>query len=367
VAVAVVALIGVLVTGCTPPAATTPTTPTSPTTPTTPTTPTQPAAQAIEFKVQTSFDAANPAHVWGAKMQENITLASGGRLTFTPFTGGSIVPATKEMDAIDLGTIDGCFTCTMYNLDKWPEAGLFSARPTGLTAEGAPIWFDAYGTDFLNRMLEGYDVIAIPGVTPQPPEIWAHSNKELKSLADIKGLKMRTAGDGGEILTRMGASVVFMPGGELYEAMQRGVIDAFEYSNAAVDWPMAFHEVAKYQAFSATRAPSDPLVYYLKKSKFDALSPDLQAIIVNVSQSTTRQHQTTIDAGVLEAVGKFRAYGNVLYHLPKEIEMEITRVATEFYDERAATANPLYKEILASQRQFIADYIQMAGLNTPQG
>jgi TRAP-type mannitol/chloroaromatic compound transport system substrate-binding protein len=214
-------------------------------------------------------------------------------------------------------------------------------------------------------MLDGYDVVAIRGVTPQPAEIWCHSNKELKSLADIKGLKMRTAGDGGEILTRMGASVVFMPGGELYEAMQRGVIDAFEYSNPAVDWPMAFHEVAKFQAFSATRAPSDPLVYYLKKSKWDKLSDDLKAIIENCCQSTTRQHQTTIDATVLEAYGMFRDYGNTLYHLPKEIEVEIVRVANEFYDERAATASPLYKEILASQRQFIADYNQMMGLVTP--
>jgi len=325
------------------------------------------ADKPIVWKSSGHGPASDPSQIYHDKCCNAITKATGGRLTVKPFVGGSIVPATKEMDAIDLGTVDGCFTCTMYNLDKWPEAGLFSARPTGLTAEGAPVWFDAYGTAFLNRMLEGYDVIAIPGVTPQPPEIWAHSNKELKSMADIKGLKMRTAGDGGEILTRMGASVVFMPGGELYEAMQRGVIDAFEYSNAAVDWPMAFHEVAKYQAFSATRAPSDPLVYYLKKSKFNALSPDLQAIIVNVCQSTTRQHQTTIDAGVLEAVGKFRAYGNVLYHLPKEIEMEITKVATQFYDERAAKANPLYKEILESQRKVIADYIQMAGLNTTLG
>jgi len=319
----------------------------------------------VEFKIQTSFEAGNVAHIWGAKIQDNITAASGGRLKFIPFTGGSIVPATKEMDAIDIGTLDGTYTCTMYNLDKWPEAGLFSARPTGLTAEGAPIWFDTVGTTLVNRMLEGYDVIAIPGVCPQPPEIWCHSNKELKSVNDIKGLKMRTAGDGGEILTRMGAAVVFMPGGELYEAMQRAVIDAFEYSSAAMDWPLAFHEVAKFQALSATRAPSDPLIYYLKKSKFEKLAPDQQALVIHVCQSTTRQHQTALDADNLVALGKFIDYGNTVYHLPQEIEAEMLRVANEFYAERAATSSPLYKEILASQQQFIADYKTMAALNTP--
>jgi len=321
--------------------------------------------EAVEFKIQTAFDAGNPAHIWGAKMQDAITAASGGRLKFVPFTGGSIVPATKEMDAIDIGTVDGTYTCTMYNLDKWPEAGLFSARPTGLTAEGAPIWFDTVGTDFANRMLEGYDVVAIPGVCPQPPEIWCHSNKELKSLDDIKGLKMRTAGDGGEILTRMGAAVVFMPGGELYEATQRGVIDAFEYSSPAVDWPMAFHEVAKFQAFSASRAPCDPLMYYLKKSKFEKLAPDLQALVIHVCQSMTRQHQNALDADNLLAVGRFIAYGNTVYHIPQAIEAEMLRVANEFYAERAQTASPLYKEILESQQKFNADYKTMAGLNTP--
>ncbi len=327
--------------------------------------PSAPEGETYIFKIQTSFDAANPAHIYGAKICDTVTAASDGRLEFTPFTGGSIVPATKEMDAIDLGTVDGTYTCTMYNLDKWPEAGLFSARPGGLTPESAPIWFEFYGTDFANRMLEGYDVVAIPGVCPQPAEIFCHSNKQLKTLDDVKGLKMRTAGDGGEVMTRLGASVVFMPGGELYEAMQRGVIDAFEYSSPAVDWPMAFHEVAEYQAFSATRAPSDPLVFYLKKSRWEELPADLQGIVLASVQGVTREHQMWLDHSNIEAVERFRDYGNTLYHLPAEIEQELLRVADEFYDEKAQTASPLYKEILESQRWFIGAYNEMLGLNTP--
>ena len=94
--------------------------------------PSAPAGETYTFKIQTSFDAANPAHIYGAKICDAVTAMSNGRLEFQAFTGGSIVPATKEMDAIDVGTIDGTYTCTMYNLDKWPEAGLFSARPGGL-------------------------------------------------------------------------------------------------------------------------------------------------------------------------------------------------------------------------------------------
>ncbi len=77
-----------------------------------------PTPDPIEFTIQTSFDAANPAHIFGAQICDNITKMSGGRLVFTPYTGGSIMPATKEMDPVDQGVIDGTYTCTMYNLDK---------------------------------------------------------------------------------------------------------------------------------------------------------------------------------------------------------------------------------------------------------
>jgi len=327
--------------------------------------PSQPAGETYTFKIQTSFDAANPAHIFGAKICDAVTAMSGGRLEFKAFTGGAIVPATKEMDAIDVGTIEGTYTCTMYNMDKWPEAGLFSARPGGLTAEAAPVWFQFYGTDFLNKMLEGYDVVAIPGICPQPPEIFAHSKVKIETVDDIKGLRMRTSGDGGEVMTRLGASVVFMPGGELYEAMQRGVIDAFEYASPSVDWAMSFQEIAKYVIFSATRAPSDPLVFYLNKSKYEALPDDLKAIVQHAVQSVTREQQMWLENDNIAAIKKFEDYGCELYHLPPDVERAIIDTASEFYAEKAAQESQLYKDILESQLSFSAAYNRQSALNTP--
>ena len=327
--------------------------------------PAAPEEEVITWKVQDSYDAANPAHIFAAKICDAVTEASGGRLVFKSFTGGSIVPATKEMDPLDTGTIDATYTCTMYNLDKWVESGLFSASPGGLTAEAAPIWFQFYGIDFINRMVEGYNVLALKGICPQPPEIWAHSTVRIDSVEDIKGLRMRTSGDGGEVLTRMGASVVFMPGGELYESMQRGVIDAFEYSSPSVDWAMSFQEIAEYLIFSATRAPSDPLVFYVNKDRWNELSPDLQAVVQNAVQGVTREHQMWLENDNLEATKKFRDYGCVLYHLPADVEAAFMKEAHAFYDEKAQEAGPLFAEILASQYAFSKAYIEQTGLNTP--
>ena len=327
--------------------------------------PSAPSEETFSFKIQDSFDAANPAHIYAEKICNAVTDMSGGRLEFKSFTGGSIVAATKEMDAIDTKAIDGTYTCTMYNLDKWPEAGLFSARPGGLTAEAAPVWFEYYGTDFINRMAEGYDVIAIPGTCPQPPEVFALSKVNIETVDDIKGLRMRTSGDGGEIMTRLGASVVFMPGGELYEAMQRGVIDAFEYSSPSVNWAMSFQEIAEYQIFSATRAPSDPLVFYLNQSKWNDLPADLQAIVRAAVQAVTREQQMWIDNDNIAATQKFADFGCKMVHLPPDVERAVIDTAMEFYAEKAATESPLYKEILESQNTFIAASTQQSSLNTP--
>lgn len=324
-----------------------------------------PAEETITWKIQTSFDAANPAHIWGAEVCDAVTKASDGRLEFKPFTGGSIVPATKEMDPIDSGVIDGTYTCTMYNLDKWPSAGLFSARPGGLSAAAFRVWFDmAGGVDLCNEMVEGYDVVALRGVCPQPPEIFLHSKVKVETVDDIEGLRIRTAGDGGEVLTRMGASVVFMPGGELYEAMERGVIDAFEYSSPSTDWAMSFQEIAKYVIFSEVRAPSDALVFYLKKSKWEALPDDLKQIVIDAVEAKTQLHQEWLENDNLAAVGKFRDYGCELYHLPEDVERALLEEAKEFYDEKAAEQGGLFAEILESQREFRKAYNEMSSLES---
>ena len=102
---------------------------------------------------------------------EAITLASGGRLEVKPFVGGSIVPAYKELDAINEGVLQMGYTCPMYNLDKWPAAGLISSRPGGLPGEALRTWFNyGGGADLMNEMMEGYNVMTFPGALSPLPE-----------------------------------------------------------------------------------------------------------------------------------------------------------------------------------------------------
>lgn len=316
------------------------------------------AADKIVWKSSGHGPASDPSQIYHDKLCNAITKATGGRLEVKPFVGGSIVPAYKELDAVDQGVLQMAYTCPMYNLDKWSAAGLISSRPGALAGEALRSWFDfAGGADLMNKMMEGYNIMTFPGaLSPLPQEVFFHSKVRLDSMKDIKGLKARCMGDGGEILKRMGAATVIIPGGELYEAMQRGTIDAFEYSTLASNWNMHFNEVAKYVYISPTRAPSDPQVFFVNKDAWNKLPDDLKTIVqACIAQYTQEQHEFLV-AESIKAIQKFKEAGNEVIHLPKEIEDALTAEADKFYAEKSKTEKPIFAEIYNSMRKFGEDY-----------
>ncbi|MDY0092317.1 MAG: TRAP transporter substrate-binding protein DctP [Candidatus Vecturithrix sp.] len=316
------------------------------------------AADKIIWKSSGHGPATDPSQIYHDKLCKAITEASGGRLEVKAFVGGSVVPATQEVDAVSQGVLQMAYTCPMYNLDKWKAAGLISSRPGGLPGEALRTWFNYDGgAELMNKMMEGHDVITFPGaLSPLPAEVFLHSKKKIEVVEDLKGLKMRASGDGGEILARMGASVVFLPGGELYEAMQRGTIDAFEYSTLASNWDMHFNEIAKYVILSPSRAPSDPQAFFINKKAWEALPDDLKQLVQDVIGNWTQAQHEFLTYESIKAIDKFKEAGCEVYKLPKEVEAAIAAEAEAFYQEKAAQEDPIYAEILNSMNSYWASY-----------
>jgi len=320
--------------------------------------PAQAADKPIVWRSSGHGPASDPSQIYHDKLCNAITKASGGRLVVKPFVGGSIVPAYKELDAVDQNVLQMAYTCPMYNLDKWSAAGLISSRPGGLPGEAMRTWFDfGGGADLMNKMMDGYNVMTFPGaLSPLPQEVFFHSKVKLESMKDVKGLKARCMGDGGEILKRMGAATVIIPGGELYEAMQRGTIDAFEYSTMASNWNMHFNEVAKYVYVSPTRAPSDPQVFFVNKEAWKKLPDDLKEIVqAEVSKITQEQHEYLV-AESIKAMDKFRAAGNEVLRVPHDIETALMAEADKFYEEKSKSEKPIFGEIYHSMKAFGVAY-----------
>lgn len=312
------------------------------------------AADKIVWKSSGHGPATDPSQIYHDKCCQAITEASGGRLTIKPFVGGSVVPAYKELDAVHEGVLQMCYTCPMYQLDKWSCAGLISSRPGGLPGEALRTWFNyGGGADLMNKMMADYNTMTFPGaLSPLPEEVFFHSKVRLDTLDDIKGLKARCMGDGGEILARMGAATVIIPGGELYEAMQRGTIDAMEYSTLASNWVMHFNEVAKYVYLSPSRAPSDPQCFFVNKDAWNALPDDLKVLVRDeVDKWTQAQHEYLVYESV-KAVDKFKEAGCEVLKVPVEIEEALLAEAAKFYEEKSAEEPPIFAEIYNSMKDY---------------
>ncbi|MBA7530839.1 Monocarboxylate 2-oxoacid-binding periplasmic protein [subsurface metagenome] len=254
---------------------------------------------------------------------------------------------------MDAGILEMGAANPMYCLDKFPQAALFSMMSAGLTPIQMFMWHIRGGGDELAaQMWESVlNVKYIAAASHLPPEIWAHSNRELKTVADIKGLKMRCAGDGGEILARMGAATVYFPGAELYESMQRGVIDAFEYASPSLNWGMGFQEVADYLYISPSRAPTDAIHVWVNRDAWEKITPDLQMIVEEAVRTTAFDYYAETIVLDDEYLVKFIDYGVKVELLPQVIVDEFLRVSQEFYDEKCA-ADPFFAEIVKSMRVF---------------
>ena len=279
--------------------------------------------------------------------------ASGGRLEIKYFPGGSIVPIPEHFDAVDRGVIDFCHDGPGTWKDRYPVAPLLTYMVGGLSAFEYTGWLYAGGgSELIQRMIQDSNVHYVPGSGwVKPPEIFMHSNTPVNKPADISGLKIRAYGDGAEVLGKMGGSMVFIPGLEIYESMQRGVIDAFECSTATTNWALALQEVAKYVYISDARQPTEYSSYIVNKASWAALPDDLKLIVEERWKGELLRVYFELLASDWEYVEKFREYGNEVLFLSPEIEDEIVRVAEEFYDERRAE-DPFAAEIIDSQRAY---------------
>lgn len=204
---------------------------------------------------------------------------SGGRLDIKVFGGGELVPALEVFDAVRSGAADMGSGAAYYWAGKIPSAQFFASVPFGMNAQqlnawidnggGLPLWEELYADYGLIPMLGGNTGVQMGG--------WF--NREINTLADFKGLKMRMPGLGGKVLERAGGAPVLVAGSELYTRLERGNIDATEWIGPYHDYKMGFHQIAKYYYSPGWHEAGTALELIINKERFEELPSDLQAIV----------------------------------------------------------------------------------------
>lgn len=270
------------------------------------------------------------------------------------YGSGGIVPGREEIEQVGKGVLDITYSDYLWIRDKYPAGGLFTYRVGGMSAIPRFVWFMSEGQALANDMIAGENYIGKFG-WPMTPELFLSGVVPIRSLDDIKGLKIRTAGEDGKILTAMGASVVSLPPAEIYESVQRGVIDAYQWNTPAYDRQVHMHEVAKYMYVSPVRQPTALTALIVNKDSWAALPDDLKAIVEAVNQEMAWENLTELVVGDAAAIDFFIDYGVEVGPPPKEVEEEMIKQAEIYYSEQAA-ADPLYAKILESLRAFGANY-----------
>ena len=287
---------------------------------------------------------------------------SNGRLDVTLYSLGAIVPATKEYNGVDEGVIDMAFIPCAWAKEKVPTASLFSGAVGGLSDTAMAAWLADGGLDMMRGIYKnGYPNVYVIDSSGVLGEVWGYSKKKIESVEDIKGLRMRAMGDAGAVFNEMGASVVFMPGGEIYEALQRGVLDWAEWANISAGFDFGFQEIAPYMYFSTIRAPSNFQAFIINQNTWDGLPSDLQQFVSTSIRALEVERYDALYKAEMRRLNELIDYGIEIYPVPPAVDAELFQKAEEFYQKESAK-DPVFKQVYESQIEFRDEYTRFDSL-----
>lgn len=307
----------------------------------------------IRWKMVTSWPKNFPALGTGASdFARRIGELSGGRLQVDVYGAGELVPALEVFDAVSSGTAQMGHSASYYWRGKVPAAQFFTAVPFGMNTietnswlyqgDGMALWDELYAQHNLKPFAVGNTGTQMAG--------WF--KKEISSMEDMQGLKIRLPGLAGEVMNRIGATAVNMPGSEIFTSMQTGVLDAADWVGPYNDLAFGLHQVADYYYTTAWNEPSAILEGTVNLDAWNALPDDLKAVVAEAARSANLamiDEFTYRNAEALKAL--VDEHGVQLKQLPDDVVKALAEASQAVLEEQAAN-DPASKKIYDSYRQF---------------
>jgi len=319
-------------------------------------------------KMQTSWPSSDIWMDFARQYTDRIEKMSGGRLKVDLLPAGAVVKAFQVMDAVSDGLIDASHTVPVYWYGKHKAASLFGTGPVfGGSATTMLAWFNQGGGKELYRELTqdimGLNVYGFMGF-PMFAQPFGWFKKPISSAAELDGFKYRTVGLAADLMQKLGMSVAQLPGGEIVPAMERGVIDAFEFNNPSSDMRFGAQDVAKYYYLSSYHQASESFEFLFNKDFFDDLDDDLKAIIeYGVEAASTANTANAMDN-----------YSADLLKLQKDSGVNVERTSKDILDAQLKAwdqlipvleEDPYMKKVLDSQRAWVDRVVFYELMNAP--
>ncbi|MDM8549476.1 TRAP transporter substrate-binding protein [Desulfobacterales bacterium HSG2] len=290
------------------------------------------------------------------RMAKNIETMTGGRLKMDVYAANELVGALEVFDAVSHGVIQSGSTAPYFYADKTPEAQFFSDYPFGMTNRGKLAWlYCGGGMELFREMYEPHNLYPFVMLTTGT-QMGGWFRKEIRSLADLKGLKMRIPGIPGKVLKRAGVSVIHIPGRDVIISMKQGALDAAEWAAPAYDAALDLQGAANYYYYPGWHEPATTVAFIVNSDSWKALPDDLKMCVEMACSESTTWTLATADAqngAVLKSL--LEKYKIKLRKFPDDVLRELRRLTDEVMEEEASK-NPKFRKVYDSLKKFQASF-----------
>ena len=291
----------------------------------------------------------------GQRLETETRKITGGVLNFEFYNPGVLIPAFETFDAVSYGAIEAGWSTSGYWAGKIPAMNLFSAAPFGPAAAEYLAWYDAGGGRALFEELYHRHNIHPLMCGMLPPESGGWYKKPFNTVADLQGLKIRFFGLGGKVLEKIGAAPQLIAGGEIFQALELGTIDATEFSMPVVDQRFGFETVAPYYYFPGWHQQATFFELIINKDKWDSLTATTKAQLEAVCSANIRYGIAHGEAAQVEALKTLQGKGAILKKIPAPVLASLRQAWQEVVEEQAA-ADKDFARVWQSLSQFRASY-----------
>ncbi len=311
------------------------------------------ASPKFQWKMVTTWPKNFPGMGTGANyLAKLIGEMSGGRIEVKVFGAGELVPAFEIFDAVSRGNAEMGHGASYYWKGKSEAAQFFAAVPFGLTAQEMNAWFyHGGGMQLWEEEYAKFGLVPTAAINTGV-QMGGWFNREINTVKDLEGLKMRIPGLGGEVLSRLGGTPVSLPGGEIFTSLKSGAIDATEWVGPYNDLAFGLHKAAKYYYYPGWHEPGTTLECFVNKKAFDALPKDLQAIVINAAKAANLDGLSEYTARNNEALNTLVTQHKVqLREFPVEVLKQLKVVSDQVVAE-VAEKDPASRKVYESFRKF---------------
>lgn len=310
---------------------------------------------AVRWRLASSFPKSLDTIYGGAEvLARRVSEITGGRFQISVHAAGELMPAFGVTDAVQGGSVECAHTASYYFVGKNRAFGFETTVPFGMNQRQQNAWmYYGGGLKLVRDFMRDFNIVTFPGGNTGV-QMGGWFRKEIKGVADLKGLKMRIAGLGGEVMSRLGAVPQQIAGGEIYQSLEKGTIDAAEWVGPYDDEKLGFYKVAKHYYYPGWWESNSMYSFYVNTKAWDSLPKEYQAAFEAAAAEANLDMMAEYDFKNPPALKRLVGSGVKLHAYPVELMKKAQDAAFDLYEEEAAK-NPAFKKLYEPWKKFRAE------------